>query len=82
MKSSSLQNKFSKLMPKSFIRSTHGVNVGKLCFFVTCARLGLFVTKKLQAQIVSTETVRKEPWYEKTACKVLLKLTAMPKFFA
>jgi hypothetical protein len=32
--------------------------------------------KKLQTQIVSTLKVRKELWYEKAACNVLLKLTA------
>jgi hypothetical protein len=26
--------------------------------------------------------VRNELWYEKAACKVLLKLTVIPKFFA
>jgi hypothetical protein len=26
--------------------------------------------------------VRKELWYEKAACKILVKLTVIPKFFA
>ncbi len=30
----------------------------------------------------STQTVRKKLWYEKAACKILLKLTVIPKFFA
>jgi hypothetical protein len=38
--------------------------------------------KKLQTQIVSTLKVRKELWYEKAACKILVKLTGIPKFFA
>jgi hypothetical protein len=38
--------------------------------------------KKLQTQIVSTLKVQKELWYEKAACKILVKLTVIPKFFA
>jgi hypothetical protein len=38
--------------------------------------------KKLQTQIVSTQKVRKELWYEKAACKILVKLIVIPKFFA
>jgi hypothetical protein len=41
-----------------------------------------FSAKKLQTQIVSTLKVRKELWYEKAACNVLLKLTVIPKFSA
>ncbi len=39
-------------------------------------------TKKLQTQIVSTQKVRKELWYEKAVCKILVKLTVIPKLFA
>jgi hypothetical protein len=38
--------------------------------------------KKIQTQIVSTYKVRKELWYEKAACKMLVKLTVIPKLFA
>jgi hypothetical protein len=38
--------------------------------------------KKLQTQIVGTEKVRKELWNEKAACKIYVKLTVMPRFFA
>jgi hypothetical protein len=38
--------------------------------------------KKLQTQIVSTEKVCKEFWYEKAACKILVKLTVIQKSFA
>jgi hypothetical protein len=39
------------------------------------------LAKKLQTQIVSTRKVRKELWFEKAACKLLVKLTVIPKFF-
>jgi hypothetical protein len=38
--------------------------------------------KKLPTQMVSTLKVCKELWYEKAACKILVKLTVIPKFFA
>jgi hypothetical protein len=38
--------------------------------------------KKLQTQIVSTLKVHEELWYEKAACKISVKLTIIPKFFA
>jgi hypothetical protein len=37
--------------------------------------------KKLQTQIVSTQKLRKELWYEKAAHKILVKLTVIPKLF-
>jgi hypothetical protein len=37
---------------------------------------------KLQTQIVSTLKAHKELWYEKAACKILVKLTVIPQFFA
>ncbi len=50
-------------------------------FYEQLLRQNLFA-KKLQTQIVSTSKVRKELWYGKAACKILAKLTVMPKFFA
>jgi hypothetical protein len=38
--------------------------------------------KKLQTQIVSTLKVHKELWYEKASCRILVRLTVTPKFFA
>jgi hypothetical protein len=38
--------------------------------------------QKLETQIVSTLKLFKELWYEKAACKILVKLTVIPKFFA
>jgi hypothetical protein len=38
--------------------------------------------KKLQTQLVSTNKVCKELWYEKAAGKILVKLIVIPKFFA
>jgi len=38
--------------------------------------------KKLQTHIVSTYKVHKELGYEKAVCKILVKLTVIPKLFA
>jgi hypothetical protein len=45
-----------------------------------CAKIPF--AKKLQTQIASKYKVHKELWYEKAACKILVKLTVIPKFFA
>jgi len=38
--------------------------------------------KKLQTQSVITKKVRNELWYERAACKILVKLTVIPMLYA